>query len=182
MLLLAVGIQSCSKDDGGGITQEQRQFVMGESEGNAVFHTGFVAPLVLARDNVHSHLRELDLNSDGEIDVHIRAFQDFNGDRGLTISTVNAETRVSLDENGMIKPLENGDIVTVDSETWGSADALPLAVIEGSVESGTWNMLGRRFVALRLDIGITRNLSWIEISVEEYDNYTLYNYALKIVP
>ena len=177
-LLLACG----GDDDGGGITDEQRQLVMGQSEGIGVFHTGLDDPLVLARDQPHSIVREFDLNSDEVNDILIRAYQDFNGNKGLTITTANDSTRVLVNTDGLVTPLEEGDIVTIESTTWSMLDQAPLAVSEGGNTTGIWNMAGRRYVAVRMDIGISRFLAWIELSVEDYDNYSFYNFALRAVP
>lgn len=178
-LLLACG----GDDDGGGITDEQRQLVMGQSEGVGVFHTGLEDPLVLARDAVHSNVRELDLNNDGVIDIAIRAFEEFGGNpKGLTITTTNDSTRVLMNASGQVTPLEEGDVITIESTTWTMVDQSPLAVLEGGTTTGVWNMAGRRFVAVRMDIGISRFLAWIELSVEDYDNYSFYNLALRAVP
>jgi len=183
LAILAVTFLACGgDDDGGGITDEQRQLVMGQSEGVGLFFTGLTDPLVLARDEVHSNVREFDLNSDGVIDISIRAFQEFSGNKGLTISTENDSTVVSLTTDTVIKALEEGDIVTLTTETWGAADQLPLAVSESGNTTGVWNMLGRRYVAVRMDIGNSRFLAWIELSVEDFDNYSFYNLALRTVP
>lgn len=181
--LAVVTVLSCgSDDDGGGITDEQRQLIMGQETGIGLFFSDLPGPLVLARDEVHSNLRELDINNDGVVDIQIRAYQEFSGNKGLTISTPSDSTRISLDAQGAAKALENEDIVTILSETWGSADALALAVSEGGMVSGNWVSAGNRFVTFRIDIGISRFLGYIEISAEDFDNYSLHNFALRAVP
>ena len=173
---------ACGSDDGdGGITQEQRELRMGESSGSNILFSGLASPLVLARNDVHSNVRDIDLNNDGVDDVSIRAYEEFAGDKGLTFSTLNDSTRVSV-VNNQVKPLSEGDIITIDSESWGSAESVVLAELISGTPGGNWNGLGRRYIAIRMDIGIRRFLAWIEISVEEYDNYSFYNVALKSVP
>jgi hypothetical protein len=181
-MIAVSALLSCGSDDGGGITDEQRQLVMGQETGIGLFFSDFPGPLVLSRDNVHSNVRELDINSDGVVDIELRAYQDFGSDRGLTLTTANDSTTVSLDAQMAVKALEEGDIVTIASETWGPADALALAVNDGGVVSGNWVGNGNRFIAYRIDIGNSRFLGWIEISVEDFDNYSLYNFALRAVP
>lgn len=183
LVLLTVAVLSCGSDDGdGGITDEQRQLIMGQETGIGLFYSNLSVPLVLARDEVHSNVRELDINNDGVVDIELRAYQEFSGNRGLTVTTPSDSTRISLDGQMAVKALENGDIVTVSTETWGSADALALAVTEAGVVSGNWVGAGTRFIAFRMDIGISRFLGYIEISVEDFDNYSLHNFAFRAVP
>ncbi len=182
LVLLATAVLSCGSDDGdGGITDEQRQLIMGQETGIGLFYSNLSSPLVLARDEVHSNVRELDINNDGVTDLALRAYQEFSGNRGLTISTPSDSVRISLDGQ-MVKALEEGDIVTISTETWGSADALALAVTDAGTVSGNWVGAGNRFVAFRMDIGISRFLGYLEISVEDFDNYSLHNFALRAVP
>lgn len=182
LVLLATAVLSCGSDDGdGGITDEQRQLIMGQETGIGLFYSNLSSPLVLARDEVHSNVRELDINNDGVTDLALRAYQEFSGNRGLTISTPSDSVRISLDGQ-MVKALEEGDIVTISTETWGSANALALAVTDAGTVSGNWVGAGNRFVAFRIDIGISRFLGYLEISVEDFDNYSLHNFALRAVP
>lgn len=182
LVLLATAVLSCGSDDGdGGITDEQRQLIMGQETGIGLFYSNLSSPLVLARDEVHSNVRELDINNDGVTDLALRAYQEFSGNRGLTISTPSDSVRISMDGQ-MVKALEEGDIVTISTETWGSADALALAVTDAGTVSGNWVGAGNRFVAFRMDIGISRFLGYLEISVEDFDNYSLHNFALRAVP
>lgn len=182
-MAVAVVVLSCGSDDGdGGITDEQRQLVMGQETGIGLFYSNLSAPLVLARDDVHSNVRELDINNDGVTDIELRAYQEFGSNRGLTINTPSDSTRISLDAQMAVKALEDGDIVTILSETWGSAESLPLAVSEAGTVSGNWVDAGNRYVAFRIDIGNSRFLGYLEISVEDFDNYSLHNFALRAVP
>lgn len=182
LVLLATAVLSCGSDDGdGGITDEQRQLIMGQETGIGLFYSNLSSPLVLARDEVHSNVRELDINNDGVTDLALRAYQEFSGNRGLTISTPSDSVRISMDGQ-MVKALEEGDIVTISTETWGSANALALAVTDAGTVSGNWVGAGNRFVAFRMDIGISRFLGYLEISVEDFDNYSLHNFALRAVP
>lgn len=183
LLLLVTLAFSCGNDDGDGISEEQRQFIMGDATGTNVISLGLTTPLVQNNDAVHISPRELDINFDQEADVLLRAFEEFGGfSKGLTLTTLNMETRVSVDENGDIKALSQGDIITATSETWVNADALPLAELMGQTTNGLWNGLQNRYVAVRIDIDNTRYLGWIELSVDSYDNYTFHNYAVKLIP
>ena len=176
--------QACGDDDGGGgITDEQRQLVMGQTDGVGVFFTGLTAPLTLERDQVHSNLRELDLNNDGVFDITLRAYEEFGGaDKGLSLSVVSDSVRVSVNGDGLVIPKENGDIVTLASETWTQGVDLPLAVREAGNVSGLWNGLQNRYVAIRIDIQNSRFLAWVELSVSDFDNYSFHNFVLRAVP
>ena len=186
LAITAVTLLACGGDDGPTITDEQRQLVMGQTEGlGVVIYSDFVSPLVLERDEVHINVRELDLNSDGVIDVSIKAFEEFAGDKGLTLTIESDSTEVSITPEGVIKPLTQGDIVTLTSETWGKMSEItenPLAVRTAGNTTGVWNMQGRRYIAFKIEIGNSRFLSWIEISVSDFDNYSLYNFVLRQVP
>ena len=91
------------------------------------------------------------------------------------------ETSVAVDQNGGVKVLSERDVVTTASETWVDADALPLAELIGQTTNELWNGLQNRYVAVRIDINNTRYPGWIELSVDNYDNYTFHNYAVKLV-
>ena len=174
---------ACGSDDDPGITEEQRQLVMGDSSSEGIVELGLTTPITVAQDQVHSNVRELDINFDGEIDITIRAYENFGGNpKGLTLTTSNSATRVLVDGNGDIIALNAGDIATVLSTTWAMVDERSLAVLDGQVVSGLWNGLQNKYVAVRMDIGTSRFLAWIELSVSNYDNYSFYNYALKQVP
>ena len=182
LIVPAIVFSSCSGDDGPGITQEQRELEMGY-EGSDVYSFGLNAPLSVNRDDVHSSIRELDINVDGENDVLIRSYQEFNGDKGLTIESLNATTTFSIDANSEVKPLEQGVKVSIDSETWGGANSvLPLAVSAGGTTTGLWNGLTSHYVAVKIEIDNNRFLAWIELSVSDYDNYSFHNFVLKSVP
>ncbi len=183
LMAITVAVLSCGSDDGdGGITDEQRQLIMGQETGIGLFYSNLSSPLVLARDEVHSNVRQLDINNDGVTDIELRAYQEFGGNRGLTISTPSDSTRISLDTQMAVKALEDGDIITITTEDWDSADALALAVTNAGTVSGNWVGAGNRYVAFRIDIGNSRFLGYLEISVEEFDNYSLHNFALRAVP
>lgn len=178
LLALVLSIAACG-DDEPGITQEQRELIMGDTETASVL--GLTAPLVLDRDDIHTTPRPLDLNSDGEDDITIFAFQEFNGDKGLHVSTLNSNTRIAYNENDEVKPLNAGDIVTIESENWQFADESPLAVTKNGV-FGVWNGLQNRYMAVRIDVNNNRFLVWIELSVSDFDNYSFHNFAFKRVP
>lgn len=183
LLSLIIVLSACGGDDDSGISEEQQQLVMGDATGTGVVQLGLTAPITIAQDQVHITQRELDINFDGIIDITIRAFEEFGGNpKGLTVTTNNTETRILLDGNGVVMALNSGDIVTVLSETWAFSDQLPLALLSGQNTTGLWNGVQNKFMAVRMDIGGSRFLAWIELSVADYDNYSFHNYALKQVP
>lgn len=176
---------SCTSDDGPTITEEQRQLIMGD-EGEGVLLGGFTAPIVVENDGIHSFPIDLDLDRNTEIDIELLASQGFFGDKSLIISTPNAATNPQLlvNEDGLVIPLNSGDIVKFDEGTWAVADEAPLAVYDPSDQSttGLWNGLSNKYVAFKMQIGNTRYLAWIELSVSDYDNFSFHNHGLKIVP
>ena len=178
LLVLFLSLTSCGDDDPE-ITQDQRELIMGDEETTTVL--GLNAPLVLDRDDIHTTPRTFDLNSDGEDDITLFAFQEFNGDKGLHVTTLNTNTRIAFDDNDNVKPLNEGDVVTIESESWKFADEAPLAVSQGGV-FGVWNGLQNRFMAVRIDVNNNRFLAWVELSVDDFDNYSFFNFAFKRVP
>lgn len=185
LLLPITLIFACDNDDGPGITQEQRQLIMGDT-GEGVLVLGLQSPITVERDDVHSNLRELDMDRNEIDDVVIRSFQDFFGSKGLEISTTNsaANAQVAVDAEGLVKPYNQGDAVEFESETWMSVEEAPLAVFDASNQesTGLWNGTTSKYVAFRMQINNTRFLAWIELSVSDYDNYSFHNYGIKIVP
>ena len=119
LLPLTFIISSCNSDDGPGISEEQRQLIMGD-DGEGIRLLGLQTPIVVERDDVHSWRHvwgDLDLN--GVEDVVVRAYQDFSGNKGLVISTPNSAVtaQVMVDANGLVVPLNSGDIVKFDEGT-----------------------------------------------------------------
>jgi len=183
-IALSILFSGCS-DDEPGITPEQRQLIMGD-DGEGVLLLGLVSPIVTERDDVHAMTHDLDMDRNTELDVIIRAYQDFFGDKGLVISTPNtaANAQVMVDDNGFVTPMDAGEIVKFDEGTWAAVDMAPLAVFnpgEGST-TGLWNGVQNKYVAFRMQIDNTRFLAWIELSVSAHDNHSFHNYGIKIVP
>jgi hypothetical protein len=183
-IAFSIILSSCS-DDEPGITPEQRQLIMGD-DGEGVLLLGLAGPIVTERDDVHASTRELDMDRNTELDVIIRAYQDFFGDKGLVISTPNtaANAQVMVDEDGFVIPMDAGEIVKFDEGTWAAVDMAPLAVFDAGAGSttGLWNGVQNKYVAFRMQVDNTRFLAWIELSVSDHDNYSFYNYGIKIVP
>lgn len=176
---------SCDSDDGPAFTQEQRQLIMGD-DGEGVLSLGLASPIVIERDDVHANLRELDMDQNGDLDLTIRSYQDFFGDKGLVISTVNEATNaeVLVNTDGLVTPLNGGDIISFEEGTWQSVEEAPLAVYSSADRSttGLWNGVSNKFIAFRMQDGNTRYLAWIELSISDHDNYSFHNYGIKIVP
>lgn len=182
LLSLVFIVSSCGDDDEGGFTEEQRQLVMGDATSTNVVSLGLTSPIVVSLDQVHITSRELDINFDQEIDITLSAYEEFSGNKGLTLNTESVDVRVSVDEDGNIKALTEGDAVTTTSETWINAATLPLATLMDQTTTGVWNGLQNRYVAVRIDINNAKYLGWIELSVDSYDNYSFHNYVVKLVP
>ena len=53
LLPLTFIISSCNSDDGPGISEEQRQLIMGD-DGEGIRLLGLQTPIVVERDDVHS--------------------------------------------------------------------------------------------------------------------------------
>lgn len=186
LVLFAILMASCSSDEGTGITDEQRQLIMGDTSDDILL-LGLESPITVEREDVHSGTRELDINKNGEVDVIISFYQDFFGGKGLQISTPNEDTNAAVafdSSTDWVKPLNSGEIVTFDSEDWRSAELEPLAVFDSNdgSSSGLWNGTTSKYVAFRMQINNTRYLAWIEFSVSDYDNHSFHNYGTKIVP
>lgn len=186
ILPITIIMSSCSSDDGPGITEEQRQLIMGDTSDDILL-LGLQSPITVERDDVHGGTRELDMDRNGEIDVIITFYQEFFGGKGIQISTPNedANAEVAFDPStDWVRPLNAGEIVTFDSEDWRSADMEPLAVFDSNdgSSSGLWNGTTSKYVAFRMQINNTRFLAWIELSVSDYDNHSFHNYGIKIVP
>lgn len=183
--ILSFTLLACSSDDGPSITPEQRQLIMGD-DGDGILTLGLESPITIARDDVHSNLRELDLDQNDLIDIAILAYEEFAGDKGLIVSTPNTDNDAELivNENGMVIPLTSGEIVKFDEGTWAAVNEAALAVFNASDNStaGLWNGLDNRFIALRMQNNNTRYLAWVELSVSDHDNYSFHNYGIKIVP
>ncbi len=164
------------------IAEEFTQLVMGDTTSDNIISADLPAPITTALNLVHSSPRPISLNFDLTFDVTLLAYQSFNGDKGLTISTNDINVRISVNADGDVQPLNAGDIVTATSENWVNADNLPLAVLTGQSVTGLWNNLDNKYLAVRIDTLGRRFLGWIELSLSEYDNYTFHNFVIKEIP
>lgn len=182
---LSLVLFSCDSDDGPGFTEEQQQLIMGD-DGEGVFLLGLESPIVVEIDGVHITPRDLDMDNNDTLDVVIRAYQEFFGGKGLEISTPNTDDRaqVMVNAEGLVIPMNGGDIVKFDEGTWAAVTDAPLAVFNPSdaSTSGLWNGVSNKYVAFRMQNNETRYLAWIELSVSDHDNHSFYNYGIKIVP
>ncbi len=180
ILSIAYLLSACNNESE--IAEEFTQLIMGDTTSDNIISSNLSAPITTALNLVHSSPRPINLNFDLTFDVTLLAYQNFNGNRGLTVSTNDINVRVSVNDDGDVQALNAGDIVTLTSENWVNADNLPLAVLTGQSVTGLWNGLDNKFLAVRIDVLGKKFLGWIELSVSEYDNYTFHNFVIKEVP
>ncbi|MGB5873999.1 MAG: hypothetical protein WBH56_09750 [Bacteroidota bacterium] len=191
-----VGLQGCSNEDDlilplPGDEVQQPFFLTGQSSGTDVFFSNIVPPETIFVDINHTTTTPLDVNNDLIQDYEIISFQNNQGNqefRGVEIKQLADSTWVADDFDSEIRVFSANDTLWVNAESWTwvtspDKDKMPLAILlrDGQIDEewGKWNGEENKYVGLKLTVGGEDYLGWIELTVADYDNYIIFNFASK---
>ena len=187
--ICVLGFFSCSDDDSG-TPEDPTTFIAGQTSGSNVFFSNLASPDETARDETHTTVREVDINNDQIIDFEITASElnTVNVVIKLLSITTEGQNAVAVNKNPAANPriFQQGDTIRIADEEWVSeVEEYVLASQEvtsaGTTEGGNWNGQRNRYLAVWVRKDGQNILGWIELSVEDFDNYTFHNYASKPV-
>ncbi|MGB6648142.1 MAG: hypothetical protein WBG01_06350, partial [Bacteroidota bacterium] len=108
--------------------------------------------------------------------------------RGVEIKQLADSTWVADDFDSEIRVFSANDTLWVNAESWTwvtspDKDKMPLAILlrDGQIDEewGKWNGEENKYVGLKLTVGGEDYLGWIELTVADYDNYIIFNFASK---
>ena len=189
-LSFLIAFSACGDDDSSGDPEDPTTFIAGRTTGTNVFFSDLTSPDETAKDEPHTTVREVDINNDQIIDFRITASElnTVNLVIKLLSITTQGQNSFAVNKNPAANPkiFQQGDTIRIADEDWESqAEEYILAGQEvtgtGSTELGNWNGQRNRYLAVWVRKDGENILGWIELSVEDFDNYTFHNYASKPV-
>ena len=188
-LSFLIAFSACGDDDSGD-PEDPSIFIAGRTTGTNVFFSDLASPDETSRDETHTTVREVDINNDQIIDFEITASELNTVNVVIKLLTINTlgQNSVAVNKNPAANPriFQQGDTIRIADEDWVSqADEYILAGQEvttaGTTELANWNGQRNRYLAVWVRKDNENILGWIELSVEDFDNYTFHNYASKPV-
>ena len=160
---------------------------------NAIFYSNIQVPDTTHVEGQHITTREVDLDGDSEIEFYIISEMD-SIDNEIVFKSL--RIKKNLDFNGTINTYLNaavellspeyftdGEIVIIGEWLYPIDQVVYLAQITDNYIAneqeylGIWNGANRLNFIIQMDKDGKSYVSWIKISVIDYDKYIFYNYA-----
>ena len=160
---------------------------------NAVFYSNIQVPDTTQVEGQHITTREVDLDGDSEIEFYIISEMD-SIDNEIVFKSL--RIKKNLDFNGTINTYLNaavellspeyftdGEIVIIGEWLYPIDQVVYLAQITDNYLTneqeylGIWNGANQLNFIIQMDKDGKSYVSWIKISVTDYDKYIFYNYA-----
>ena len=160
---------------------------------NAVFYSNIQVPDTTHVEGQHITTREVDLDGDGEIEFYIISEMD-SIDNEIVFKSL--RIKKNLDFSGTINTYLNaavellspeyftdGEIVIIGEWLYPIEQVVYLAQITDNYLTneqeylGIWNGANQLNFIIQMDKDGKSYVSWIKISVTDYDKYIFYNYA-----
>lgn len=189
-LFVLIAFSACGDDDPSGAPEDPTTFIAGRTTGTNVFFSNLASPDETAVDQTHTTTREVDINNDQIIDFEIISSElnTVNVVIKLLSITTEGQNSVAVNKNPAANPkiFQQGDTIRIADEDWvNQVQEYTLAGQEvssaGTTELGNWNGQRNRYLAVWVRKDGENILGWIELSVDNFDNYTFHNYASKPV-
>lgn len=166
---------------------------------DALYFSDLVRPDSVIIDTNHEDVRSIDLNNDG-----IKEFEIVSEEDTITIKDSNQNLRnyhikslhlkklregifvsvESISYTGYVGVIQENSILNFESQIWNPLDSVKILCYwekslqtEFSYDYGLWNNKQNMYFAVNYQHEDRTIIAWIELSVIEYDNYILHNYA-----
>ena len=192
LFILPLIFSACNKDNSNPDIPAGYQLQIGNT-GNAVFYSNMQEPDTTYIDGLHFTTREIDLDGDtiveffiiSEMDsidneivfksLRIQKNPDFNG-------TINTYLHAAVE---LISPqyFSDGEIVIIGDWLYSIDQVVYLAQVTDNYVTdeqeylGVWNGANQLNFIIQMDKDNKSYISWIKISVTDFDKYIFYNYA-----
>jgi hypothetical protein len=180
-------LSGCSSDDNGAAPMEPEDipFTAGVSSGIDVYFSNLLQPDSTMRNFPHITRRPIDINNDFVVDFEITSREDTAGAIHIRYTSITAKdsnmVAVNSDDDGFVRIYSQND--SLESDSWRISDndylAYRLELTSDTIETGNWNGIEDKFIAVMVLQQEFYYLGWIEVSIQEYDNYIFYNFASK---
>lgn len=166
---------------------------------DAIYYSSFDQPESLFVDKSHEDVKTIDLNNDGIMEFEIVSIEDT-----ITVKDSNENLRdyhvkklflrkyregiyisaESITYNDYVAIIPKNTILNFENQVWSPLDSIKMFCqwerniqAEFSYDFGIWNGNNNKYFAVNFQQGDETIIAWIEISIVEYDNYILHNYA-----
>jgi hypothetical protein len=161
--------------------------------GNAVFYSNMQVPDSTYVEGQHLTTREIDLDGDSEIEFFIISEMD-SIDNEIEFRSLRIEKNADFDGtiNTYLHPaiellspqyFSDGEVVIIGEWLYPIDQVIYLAQVTDNYVTdeqeylGVWNGANQLNFIIQMDKDGKSNVSWIKISVTDYDKYIFYNYA-----
>ncbi len=193
LAILALSVVSCDDDDP---APDSRDSVLtGEFE-DALFYTNLQEPDTTLMDNIHVTTREIELDGQPGADLLIVAEMDTILDaddnpiaatKRLSLRAADGANPISVAVTGIdeVRSYGKAQFITFNNTAWLLVTDSPIILASSRQDltsgqseiTGLWNGLIKQYmgVFLQSDTGVL--MSWIELSVLNFDNYVFHNAA-----
>jgi hypothetical protein len=196
IVLLTVTLLSCRE----GIPDpiEDESIKTGQTAGS-IFFSGFNKPDSVFIDSDHEDIKLIDLNDDGIMEFEIVSTEDTvsekissNDIRDYHVKTLflrkqreNIYISVeSITYSDYVAIIDRNSILNFQTQIWNPLDSVKMFcqwernIQAGfSYDYGIWNENYNKYFAVNFQHEGETIIAWVEISIVEYDNYILHNYA-----
>lgn len=166
---------------------------------DALYFSNIARPDSIMLDTRHEVVRSMDLNNDGIGEFEIVSVEDT-----ITVKDINQNLRYfhikslilkklkedifvsveSISYTGYVGIIQGNSILNFESQIWNPLDSTKLLCYweknlqtEFSYDDGLWNNKHNKYFAVNYQHEDRTIIAWIELSVLEYDNYIIHNFA-----
>jgi hypothetical protein len=183
---------SCNKENNNNTIPAGYQMVIGNTN-NAVYYSNLTVPDSTIIETEHQTTREISLDGDTVAEFYIISeFDTLNNE----VEFKSLRIQKNLDFNGtlstyvhpvveLLSPdyFADGEVVIIGDVLYPFDQVLYLAQIKDNFVSdeqellGVWNGANKLYFIIRFDKDDKKFVSWVRISVINFDQYILFNYA-----
>lgn len=166
---------------------------------DALYFSDMVQPDSIVIDAGHEDVRRMDLNHDGMFEFEIVSEEDTiiikDSDKNfrayhiksLHLKKLREDILVSVESieyPGYLNVIQGNSILNFESQIWKTLDSVKVLcyweknLLNGfSYYDGLWNNKRNKYFAVNYQHEDRTIIAWIELSVIDFDNYILHNYA-----
>jgi hypothetical protein len=196
LIFLTAALSACREGIPESVDQE---FIKAGQVEGAIYYSNWSRSDTVFIDTNHEDIKLIDLNNDGAFEFEIVSTEDTvtakissNELRDYHVKTLflrkhreNIYIAVeSITYSDYVEIIQKNSILNFDSQIWNPLDSVKIfCQWERNIQAGfsydwgDWNDHYNKYFAVHFQHDEETLISWVEISVVDYDNYILHNYA-----